>query len=245
MSEILKARELAKTFQTNGTKTLALRGIDLAVDAGEFIAVMGPSGCGKSTMLNLLGGLDTPTAGEVYFGAERIDTLNEARRAILRRRQVGIVFQSYNLIGNLTVADNVELPALVAGCSTKQARARREELFEQLGIGDKAGTVPAFLSGGEQQRVAIARALVNHPSVLLADEPTGNLDTRTTREVMALLNRCNAEGQAIVLVTHNHVIASAADRIVHLRDGLIVDETTVDTGGDSKAVLSRLVDLEV
>ena len=245
MSEILKASELAKTYQTSGTGMPALRGIDLAIERGEFVAVMGPSGCGKSTMLNLLGGLDTPTAGEVYLGAERIDTLNEARRAVLRRRQVGIIFQSYNLIGNLTAADNVELPALVAGYSAKQARARRKELLEQLGIEGKAGTVPANLSGGEQQRVAIARALVNRPSVLLADEPTGNLDTHTTREVMALLNRYNAEGQAIVLVTHNHVIASAADRIIHLRDGLIVDVTTMDADGDPKAVLSRLVDLEV
>ena len=245
MSEMLKARELAKTYRGNGTKVLALRGIDLVIDPGEFVAVMGPSGCGKSTMLHLLGGLDTPTAGEVHLAGERIDTLSEAKRAVIRRRQVGIVFQAFNLIGNLTVADNVELPALLAGYSARQARDRREDLLGQLGVAEKAKAVPASLSGGEQQRVAIARALVNTPSVLLADEPTGNLDTESSREVMALLGRYNAEGQTIVLVTHNHVVASGASRIVHMRDGMIADETRVDAGGDSRAVLSRLVDLEV
>jgi len=196
-------------------------------------------------MLNLLGGLDTPTAGEVHLAGTRIDTLSEAKRAVIRRRQVGIVFQAFNLIGNLTVADNVELPALLAGYSARGARARREDLLGQLGVADKARVVPASLSGGEQQRVAIARALVNTPSVLLADEPTGNLDTGSSREVMALLGRYNAEGQTIVLVTHNHVVASGANRIVHMRDGVIADETRVEAGGDSRVVLSRLVDLGV
>ena len=245
MAEILRTRELAKTYQSDSTRVLALRGVDLVVDAGEFVAVMGPSGCGKSTMLNLLGGLDTPTAGEVHLAGKRIDTLSEAKRAIIRRRQVGIVFQLFNLIGNLTVADNVELPALLAGHSARQARTRREDLLEQLGIADKARSVPANLSGGEQQRVAIARALVNTPSVLLADEPTGNLDTKSSHEVTDLLARYNADGQTIVLVTHNHVVASGANRIVHMRDGMIADETRVDARGGPKAVLSRLVDLEV
>ena len=245
MSEMLRTKELAKTYRTNGTSVLALRGVDLAIDQREFVAVMGPSGCGKSTMLNLLGGLDTPTAGEVHLAGDRIDTLSEARRAIMRRRQVGFVFQAYNLIGNLTVADNIELPALLAGCSARQARVRREELLEQLGVGDKARAVPASLSGGEQQRVAIARALVNTPTILLADEPTGNLDTESSREVMALISRYNAEGQTTVIVTHNHVVASSANRIVHLRDGMIADETRVESSGDPRAVLSRLVHLEV
>ncbi len=245
MSEILKARELAKTYQSNGTAVLALRGIDLAIDEGEFVAVMGPSGCGKSTMLNLLGGLDTPTAGEVHLGGERIDSLSEARRAVMRRRQVGIVFQAYNLIGNLTVADNVELPALIAGFTPREAKKRREDLLEHLDVADKARDVPARLSGGQQQRVAIARALINDPSVLLADEPTGNLDTEGTREVIDLLSRYNAEGQTTVLVTHNHVVASAASRIVHMRDGMVVDETRIGDRRDSRAVLSSLIDLEV
>jgi len=245
MSEMLTVRELAKTYSSNGTKVLALRGVDLTIGSGEFVAVMGPSGCGKTTMLNLMGGLDIPTAGEVHLAGKRIDSLNESKRAIIRRRQIGIVFQGFNLIGNLAVADNVELPALIAGYSARQARARREKLLEQLGIADKARAVPASLSGGEQQRVAIARALVNNPLVLLADEPTGNLDTRSSRQVMSLLGQHNAEGQSIVLVTHNHVVASCATRIVHMRDGMITDETRVDSRSDSKAILSRLVDLEV
>ena len=245
MTEMLIVRELTKTYQSNSTEVNALRGINLVVNSGEFVAVMGPSGCGKSTMLNLIAGLDTPTAGEIYLADKRVDTLNETGRAIIRRRQIGVVFQAFNLIGNLTVADNVELPALIAGFSTKQARARRERLLEQLGIADKAKAVPANLSGGEQQRVAIARALVNTPLVLLADEPTGNLDTESSREVMTLLSRYNVEGQTIVIVTHNHVVASCASRIIHIRDGLVANETRVDVKGDSRSVLSRLISLEV
>jgi len=229
MSEMVKVKELAKTYHGTDTEVFALRGIDLTVGPGEFVAVMGPSGCGKSTMLHLLGGLDTPTAGEVYLAGERIDRLSEAKRAIIRRRQVGFVFQMFNLIGNLTVGDNVELPALLAGYSARQARARREDLLRQLGIADKANTVPARLSGGEQQRVAIARALVNTPSVLLADEPTGNLDTDSSREVMALLSRYNDKGQTIVLVTHNPAVASGANRIVHMRDGNITNESNIQS----------------
>ena len=245
MSEILRARELARTYDSNGATVLALRGVDMAVEQGELVAVMGPSGCGKSTLLNLLGGLDRPTAGEVFLGGERIDNLSEGKRAVIRRRQVGIVFQAYNLIGNLTVADNIELPALIAGLSSKEARARRVALSEELGIADKSDAVPAQLSGGEQQRVAIARALINRPDVLLADEPTGNLDTKSTREVIDLLRRYNADGQTIVLVTHDPRVASAANRIMRMRDGWIVDETRIEDRHDSKAVLSSLMDLEV
>jgi len=244
MSDMLVTKGLAKTYQNNGTKALALRGVDLQVEAGHFVAVMGPSGCGKSTMLHLLGGLDTPTAGEISLAGERIDALSEAKRAVIRRRQVGFVFQAFNLVGNLTVADNVELPALLAGCSAKEARTRRQELLEQLGVEDKAGTVPGRLSGGQQQRVALARALVNRPALLLADEPTGSLDTESSREVMTLLGRYHADGQTIVLVTHNHIVASMADRVLHMRDGLIADETTVDTSVGATAVLSRMLALE-
>ena len=245
MSEILRARELAKTYDSNGATVLALRGVDIAVEQGELVAVMGPSGCGKSTLLNLLGGLDRPTAGEVFLGGERIDNLGESERAVIRRRQVGIVFQAYNLIGNLTVADNIELPALIAGLSSKEARARRQALSEELAIADRSDAVPAKLSGGEQQRVAIARALINRPDVLLADEPTGNLDTKNARDVLDLLRRYNADGQTIVLVTHDPRVASTANRIIRMRDGWIVDETRIEDRNDSKAVLSSLMDLEV
>jgi len=245
MAEMLMLKELCKTYQSNSTRVVALRGVNMVVNSGEFVAVMGPSGCGKSTMLNLIAGLDTPTAGEIYLSDKRIDTLNETERAVVRRRHIGVVFQAFNLIGNLTVADNVELPALIAGFSAKQARVRCAKLLEQLGIADKIKTVPSSLSGGEQQRVAIARALVNTPQVLLADEPTGNLDTESSREVMTLLGRYNVEGQTIVIVTHNHVVASCASRIIHIRDGLVANETKVDVKGDHKSVLSRLISLEV
>ena len=245
MSEILRARELARTYDSNGATVLALRGVDMAVEQGELVAVMGPSGCGKSTLLNLLGGLDRPTAGQVVLGGERIDDLSEGKRAVMRRRQVGIVFQAYNLIGNLTVADNIELPALIAGLSPKEARARRQALSEELAIADRSHAVPAKLSGGEQQRVAIARALINRPDVLLADEPTGNLDTKNARDVIDLLRRYSADGQTILLVTHDPRVASAANRIIRMRDGWIVDETSIEDRHDSKGVLSSLMDLEV
>lgn len=245
MTDILAAKSLAKTFSGKDTCVRALQGVDLRMPPGEFVACMGASGSGKSTMLHLLGGLDTPTAGEVHLAGERIDTLSEARRAIIRRRRVGIVFQAFNLIDNLTVADNVELPALLAGYSVRQARARRADLLDRLGLADKARSTPSSLSGGEKQRVAIARALINSPSVLLADEPTGNLDTRSSREVIDLFHQYNDEGQTILLVTHNHVVASAASRILYMRDGVIADESSVPRKGDSEFVLSRLIDLQV
>jgi putative ABC transport system ATP-binding protein len=175
-------------------------------------------------LLHLLGGLDRPSAGEVYLRGQRVDTLNEARRAILRRNEIGFVFQFFNLVGNFSVADNVDMPALLAGLPKAEARRRRATLLEELGIADKANKVPAQLSGGERQRVALARALINRPAVLLADEPTGNLDTANTREVLALLTRYHQAGQTIVLVTHDPQVASIADRVVTMRDGRIVED---------------------
>ncbi len=244
MQSILETRQLAKSYQANGAATQAVRGVDLALAPGEFVALMGPSGCGKSTLLHLLGGLDRPTAGEVYLGGRRVDGLGEAAWAVLRRRQVGFMFQFFNLIGNLTVADNVELPALIAGTPAREARARRETLLKQLGIADKAGTVPARLSGGQQQRVALARALVNRPAVLLADEPTGNLDSQSTDEVLGLLRQAHADGQSIFLVTHNPRIASAANRVLHMRDGRIIGETPMDGHHSLEALLDVLRGLE-
>lgn len=223
MEPLLEARGLVKRYEA-GAVTAALNGVDFAVGPGEFVAIMGPSGCGKSTLLHLLGGLDKPTAGEVYLGGRRTDTLNEAQRAVLRRNEIGFVFQFFNLVGNFSVADNVDMPALLAGRSRAEARQRRATLLQELGIGDKADKVPAQLSGGERQRVALARALINRPAVLLADEPTGNLDTANTREVLALLNRYHQAGQTIVLVTHDPQVASIADRVVTMRDGRIVED---------------------
>jgi len=245
MNPILMTKSLSKTYHPNGAAVRALREVNLALAPGEFVTVMGPSGCGKSTLLHLSGGLDRPTSGEVYLNGARVDTLSEAGWAVLRRRQVGFVFQFFNLIGNLTVADNVELPALLAGVSSNEARRRRQALLADLSITDKADIVPSQLSGGEQQRVALARALINQPAVLLADEPTGNLDSQSAAEVLSLLRRMNEQGQAILLVTHDARVASAANRVIYMCDGQVKDEIRIEKGRDPQAVLARIVQLEV
>jgi putative ABC transport system ATP-binding protein len=226
---ILEARGVEKIYQASGSGFMmpALRGVTLTVDRGELVAIMGPSGCGKSTLLHMLGGLDRPTTGEVWLDGQRIDTLNEAKRAILRRQRIGFVFQFFNLINNRNVADNVELPARLIGTPRAEARQRREELLVELGIADKAYEVPTRLSGGQRQRVALARALVNRPAVLLADEPTGNLDSESTSEVLSLLRRYHEAGQTIVLVTHDPDVAAIASRVVTMRDGQVVDDRPV------------------
>jgi len=245
MESVIQAKSVCKTYASNGASVHALRGVDLAVAQGELVAVMGPSGCGKSTLLHILGGLDRPTQGEVFLSGKRVDTLSEAAWAVLRRRQVGFVFQFFNLIGNLTVADNIELPALMAGVTSSDARRRRAELLEALGLADKAAAVPAHLSGGQQQRVALARALINKPAVLLADEPTGNLDSAATADVLSLLRRMNAQGQTVLLVTHDPRVASVANRVISMRDGQIRSETHLEPGRDARAVMTGLVELEV
>jgi putative ABC transport system ATP-binding protein len=241
----LETRDLRKTYRANGVAVEALRGVDLRVGAGEFVAVMGPSGCGKSTLLHVLGGLERPTVGEVIVAGQRMDLLDESARAVLRRKTIGFVFQAYNLIPNLTVADNVDLPGLLLARRPAEVALRRQELLESLGIGGKVRSFPGELSGGEQQRVAIARALINHPTILLVDEPTGNLDSRSGGEVMALLRRFHTEGQTVVLVTHDPKVASFAGRVIFMRDGRLVDEVRMTAPGDAMTVLSGLVQLEV
>jgi len=201
--------------------------VNLAVERGAFVAIMGPSGCGKSTLLNLLAGLDRPTAGEVWLDGERIDELSEADLARLRRRKVGFVFQSFNLIPTLSAGENVELPLRLAGRRRRDARRTADRLLADLGIENRRNTAPAVLSGGEQQRVALARALANAPDIVFADEPTGNLDSVAAREVLGLLRSVRERGQTLLVVTHDARVAAAADRVVTLRDGQVSTETTL------------------
>jgi putative ABC transport system ATP-binding protein len=245
VTAIIEAKQLGRVYDGTGAPVTALDGVSLAVQPGEFVAIMGPSGCGKSTLLHLLGGLDHPTAGEVWFEGERVDGLSETAWAVRRRRGIGIVFQFFNLIGNLSAADNVELPALIAGAGAAEARRERERLMAELGISERARAMPAVLSGGEQQRVAIARALINDPRVLLADEPTGNLDTGSARDVLALLRGLHERGQTIILVTHDPRVAAQADRVLRMRDGRIAAESQLEDREDRRRLVSELVELEV
>ncbi|MFR9673896.1 ABC transporter ATP-binding protein [Streptomyces sp. TR06-5] len=228
---LLRAEKLTKTHHGEGAPVHAVRGVDLRVRRGEFVAVTGPSGAGKSTLLHLLGGLQRPDGGSLHIDGRCMDGLSESQWAVTRRSGIGIVFQFFNLVTNLTVADNVELPALLAGTPPRDARAEGRALLAELGMDGKERAMPAELSGGEQQRVALARALVNHPTVLLADEPAGSLDSRGTREVLRLLSRFHQRGQTIVMVTHDARMASAADRVLSFFDGRIVDDA--DLADDS------------
>ena len=241
---MLWVRDLVKVHRGAETATHAVRHVDLRVDRGEFVAVMGPSGAGKSTLLHLLGGLDRADSGRIWLDGQRVDALSEARWSLLRRRSIGFVFQFFNLVTNMTAADNVELPALLAGMSPRQARARREELFAELDLEHRARSTPAALSGGEQQRVALARALVNEPGLLLADEPTGNLDSRNTRDVLRLLARYHASGQTILLVTHDARVASSADRVISLFDGEIADDTALHAPADGPTTVADVLRLK-
>ncbi|WP_326782904.1 ABC transporter ATP-binding protein [Streptomyces sp. NBC_00151] len=243
-TRVLHAEGLVKTHYGESGPTHAVRGVNLSVAQGEFIAVTGPSGAGKSTLLHLLSGLQQPDHGSIWLDGQCTDTWREGRWAVERRKRIGIVFQFFNLVSNLSVADNVELPALLAGMSPKQARSQREELLAELGIVGKDRNMPGELSGGEQQRVALARALVNHPPLLLADEPAGSLDSKGTREVMRLLSRFHERGQTIVLVTHNARLASAADRVISFFDGRIADDAQLDSAPSRKTGTSAVLELK-
>ena len=240
---LLAARGLVKVYRSGGVPVEAIRGVDLDVGVGEFVAIMGPSGSGKSTLLHVLGGLERATRGEIWLRGQRVDGLSASAWAVLRRKHVGFVFQFFNLLSTMTVADNVELPALLAGVTPRQARKRREELLDELGIADKAGAAPSRLSGGEQQRVALARALANDPSLLLADELTGNLDSANSRDVLRLLRRAHAGGQTILLVTHDAKVAGLADRVICLYDGMIADDAAVVPAPRTRSAVRDVLEL--
>ena len=219
----------------------AVDGVDLEVATGETVAIMGPSGCGKSTLLHLLGGLDQPSAGAIDLAGQPVTDTSERALARLRRTAVGFVFQGFYLMDELTAIENVELPGLLAGRSPRAARARARELLEQVGLADRTGFLPSALSGGQRQRVAIARALINRPVIVLADEPTGNLDSAATVEVLRLFEALHESGQTLVIVTHEHRVAATADRLISMRDGAFVDETRM-TGG-TRGNLGQLIGL--
>ena len=221
---VVEARGLAKSYRDGGIRYPALRGIDLQVKTGEFVALMGPSGSGKSTLLHLVGGLDRPDSGYLRVAGHDLPSMSETALAIFRRRCVGIVFQYFNLLHHLDALTNVMLPALLAGTPPSAARARALTLLETLGMTGLAAKRPPQLSGGERQRVAIARALINEPQVLLADEPTGSLDREAAGHILDLLAEANARGQTILLVTHDPSVAGRAQRVLHLRDGQIMHE---------------------
>ncbi len=222
---LIELRGITKTYGTGDAAFQALRGIDLTIQQGDFVAVMGPSGSGKSTLMNLLGCLDTPTAGNYLYEDIAVETLNADQRSLLRRHALGFIFQGFNLLARTSALENVELPMIYRGISTSERQRLASEALDTVGLLTKLSNTPAELSGGQQQRVAIARAIVTSPSTLLADEPTGNLDSKTTGEIMSLLARLNSErGITILLVTHEDDVAAYARRTIHVRDGLIASD---------------------
>ena len=221
---VVEARQVFRTFEQDTAPVRALRGADLDIAGGEFVAVMGPSGCGKSTLLNIIAGLDVPDEGDVEVAGESLVGKSSSELAMMRRRHIGIVFQFFNLLEGMTALENVVMPALIAGSKRKPAETRARDLLDLLGIGDKARQAPAALSGGQRQRLAIARALANEPTLLLADEPTGALDSAGGEEVLELFTRLHGGGQTILLVTHDQPVADAAQRIVRMKDGRVVDD---------------------
>lgn len=218
---IISLRQLKKTYKMGDIEVHALRGLDLDIEAGDYVAIMGPSGSGKSTLMHIVGCLDRPTSGTYELRGKQVQALGDDELSHTRNREIGFVFQSFNLLPSMTVQANVELPMIYAGMKTSERRARAQKAIDAVGLQTRVKHLPNELSGGQRQRVAIARALVNEPAILLADEPTGNLDSKTGEEIMALFGRLSAEGRTIVLVTHEREIAEHAHRIVNIRDGVV------------------------
>jgi putative ABC transport system ATP-binding protein len=228
---LIRLENLSKVFYTDEVETHALAGIHLEIQKGDYVAIAGPSGCGKSTLLSILGLLDSPTDGLYQLNGNAVQELDLAQRARIRNREIGFIFQSFNLIGDLTVFENVELPLTYRGMRAAERRERSQKALERVGMGHRAKHLPSQLSGGQQQRVAVARALVGEPSILLADEPTGNLDSRNGDAVMELLRDLHRNGSTICMVTHDPRFARHADRTVHLFDGRVVDENVESAAG--------------
>jgi putative ABC transport system ATP-binding protein len=226
---LIQLEGVTKVFYTDEVETHALSGIHMEIRKGEYVSIAGPSGCGKSTLLSILGLLDTPTAGNYMLNAQPVANLNMAERARIRNREIGFIFQSFNLIGDLTVFENVELPLTYRGMKSAERKTRVNEALEKVGMAHRARHLPSQLSGGQQQRVAVARALVGNPLILLADEPTGNLDSRNGEAVMDLLRELHRQGATICMVTHDPRFTRHADRLIHLFDGQVVEESMETT----------------
>lgn len=225
MTMIINTKNLIRSFTMGNEKVDALKGINLSVEKGEFISIMGPSGSGKTTLMNIIGCLDTPTSGEYFLNGQLVNDLNEDELARIRNKEIGFVFQSFHLLAKNSALNNVMLPLKYAGTEKNLAEKRAKEVLDQVDLSDRINHGPSELSGGQQQRVAIARALVNKPSILFADEPTGNLDSKTGDDVMNLFKKLNSEGQTIILITHEEDIANQSNRIIHIRDGLIESDS--------------------
>jgi len=244
MAEMLiRTSNLVKEYQVGEQTVAALRGVSVAVEKGEFVAVMGPSGSGKSTFMNLIGCLDSPTSGDYMLAGENVSSLSGDALAAIRSKRIGFVFQQFNLLPRTSALDNVELPLLYGGVPAAERHARAKKRLAEVGLADRMEHNPAQLSGGQQQRVAIARALANNPVLILADEPTGALDSRTSVEVMALLQKLNRDGMTVVMVTHEQDIAAFARRNIHFRDGMVVDDHPVRKVNDAEAMLRQAAGL--
>lgn len=240
MEHLIELRNVYKIYHVGDSEVRALDGVNIVIDQGEFVAIVGQSGSGKSTAMNIIGCLDVPSAGQYFLGGVDVSTMDDDQQAVIRNKMLGFIFQQYNLIAKLNVQENVELPLLYAGVGEFQRKKQAKASLDRVGLGDKAKNRPNQLSGGQQQRVSIARALAGNPSVILADEPTGALDSRTGREVLAFLKELNSEGNTVVLITHDNSIAQKADRIIRLQDGVVTYDG--DSSHPDAVVTSSLED---